>query len=128
VAGSTDLGKPGELLGKANAELTDVAATIDWLCDCSNPSIELIEATRAIHGALIALAALGASLNDAAHRAQVMIPRKADASQRFVARPPATCLGSVPISILYDDLLVPMKVISADEPARPASTSGAKSE
>jgi histidinol phosphatase-like enzyme len=64
VADSMDLVRRTELLGRATAELSDVAATIDWLCDCSNPSIELIEATRAVHGALNAVGALGDSLSD----------------------------------------------------------------
>ena len=118
-------------MGKASAELTDVAATIDWLCDCSDPSIELIEATRAVHGALIALGALGASLERRSANCaptQAMNPRKRDASKQSVARRPATCLGSAPISILYDDPIVPMWGMTEVEQARPAGTSGAKSE
>jgi hypothetical protein len=119
-------------LCEATAELVGVAATIDALCDSSMPSIELIEANRAIHSALIALGALGALENappsDPLSRNQRITPRKGDIGRRSVARRPAVPLGSTPISILYDDLLVPMRGLIDGDQARPAGTTGARRE
>lgn len=129
MAGSIDLESRTELLGKATAELTDVAATIDWLYDCSNPSVELIEATRAIHGALNAVGALGASLSDARSaplRDRVMSSGKA--SLRSEPRSWAPAPGSALMSILYDDLVEPMKVRPDGEKMPPNSTAEASNE
>jgi len=52
-----DPGFPGDLLCEATAELISVAATIECLSDSFHPSVELLEAQRAIHNALVALSA-----------------------------------------------------------------------
>ena len=119
VAGSIDLGSHAELLRRATVELVDVAATIDRLYDCSNHSMELIEATRAIHGALNAVGALSASLSDAQSaqpRGQAVFSGNGDVSLPSEARSwAAPAPGSTPISILYDDLLEPIPVRSDGE-------------
>ena len=55
MTGSTDAGSSRELLCKATADLISVDAMVDRLYDSSSPSRELIEASRAIKVALIAL-------------------------------------------------------------------------
>ncbi len=45
----------GELLCEATATLISVIATIDCVSDPSSPSMELLEAKRAIHNAIVAL-------------------------------------------------------------------------
>ena len=125
MAGSMDLESRTECLGKATAELTEVAAIIDWLSDCSSPSIELIEATRAIHGALNAVGALDASLSDAqsARRpGRAISSGNGDASLRSEAGTWAPAPGSAPISILYDDLLEPIRARPNGEKTSPTST------
>ena len=48
-----------------------VATTIDSLCDACGPSMEPLEAARAVHSALVALSSWGGSLdNDAPPRAR----------------------------------------------------------
>ena len=52
----------GELLCEATATLISVIATIDCVSDPSSPSMELLEAKRAIHNAIVALRGLEPSL------------------------------------------------------------------
>ena len=52
-----------ELLGDATACLIGVATSIEWLYE-SNHGIELLEAKRAIHDALVAMAGWNRSLDD----------------------------------------------------------------
>ena len=114
MAGSIDLGSRAELLGRATVELVDVSTTIDRLYDCSNHSMELIEATRAIHVALNAVGALSASLSDAQSarpRGQAVSSGNGDVSLRSEARSwAAPTPGSTPTSYLYADLLEPIRV------------------
>lgn len=129
MAGSMDLKNRAERLGKAAAELTDIAATIDWLYDCSDPSMELIEATRAVHGALSVLGTLSASLSDALTAqppGRAMSSGNGDVSRRTETRSSAS--ASVPISILYDDLLEPIRASSDGEKTPPTSAAEARSE
>jgi len=124
VAGSIDLESRIRRLDKATAELTDVVATIDWLYACSDPSIELIEATRAIHGALNAVGALDGSLSTqlAQPPGRAMSSGNGDARLRSEAKGWAPAPGSAPISILYDDLLEPMSVRPDGEKTPPTNT------
>lgn len=46
---------PEDLLLQARSALTGVAATIDRLSNSTGPSMELLEARRAVHNALVAL-------------------------------------------------------------------------
>jgi hypothetical protein len=92
--------------------LFHVAASIDRLYDCSSHSVELIEATRAIHVALNAVGALSTSLSDVQSswpRSQAASLGRADVSVQSETKSSATALGSNPISILYDDLLEPLR-------------------
>jgi len=57
MAESTDWGYPGGLLDKATTDLISVAAIIDCIYDPSHPSMELLEAKRAVHNALVVLGA-----------------------------------------------------------------------
>ena len=126
VAGSIGRGSRAELLGRATGELADIAMTIDRLYDCSSHSIELIEATRAIHVALNAVGALSASLGNphpASARVEEVTPVGEDVSPRTgptSSAAPAPC--STPISILYDDLLEPIGARSDGEKTPPTST------
>jgi hypothetical protein len=112
VASWTDRGSPGECLGRAKAQLIDVADTIKSMRDCSRVSIELIEATRAIHTALIALGALEESLDDAPsgpYRARTT-SRNGEVSQRTVTRLLTASPGpAAATSLLDDDLLEPIE-------------------
>jgi len=49
------------VLAEAVAELINVAAVVDKLCDTSSPSMGLLEASRAIHNALVVLADVSGS-------------------------------------------------------------------
>ena len=127
MAGPLDLESPTERLHKAKVELADVAATIDWLYDCPHPSMELIEATRAIHGALNAVGALNASLSDDQSARPPVVglrPGAGNASLRSEARSWTSTPGSPTISILYDDLLEPIN--SDDEETPRTGTSEAR--
>ena len=66
MTGSTDVRKPCELLGRATAELSDVATIVDRLTRVSEPTMELIEAKRAVHTALVSLHALDAAIRSVA--------------------------------------------------------------
>ncbi len=57
--GVSDVGYPDRLLCQATAELIGVAAMIDCIDDSSDGSMELLEAKRAIHNALVALNSWG---------------------------------------------------------------------
>ncbi|HXQ61054.1 MAG TPA: hypothetical protein VN796_01900 [Acidimicrobiales bacterium] len=101
MAGSSHVGYPAESVGKATAELTRIAAMIDSLSESSSPSMELLEAERTVHGALLALLALdtlGASLTD--------IPSAESPELVGIDR------DSMRVSILYDDLVVPTMTVS----------------
>ena len=121
MTGSTDVSKPCELLGKATAELSDVAAIVDGLTRVSEPTMELIEAKRAVHSALVSLGALDAAIRSVAPaevspRGPCVSQEGKGAGRPRVAKwsaplpgsesPP----GSESVSILYDDLLVPMNL------------------
>ncbi len=54
-----EVGYPGTLLCQATTELISVAAMIDCMYDQSTTSMELLEAKRAIHNALVALNSWG---------------------------------------------------------------------
>jgi len=54
-------GDPRVVLAEAVAELINVAAVVDKLCDTSSPSMGLLEASRAIHHALVVLADVSGS-------------------------------------------------------------------
>ncbi len=49
---------------RAVAELSEVASAVDFLCGECEPSMELFEASRAVHHALIALGDWCASSDD----------------------------------------------------------------
>lgn len=125
MTSSMDFESREELLRKATSELTDVATAIDRLYDCSNPSMELIEATRAIHGALSAVGALDASLSDARSSPPLggaVSSSNGDVSLRFEARSwVAHAPDSIPISILYNDLLEPTRVRPDSEKTLPTA-------
>jgi len=118
-------------LGRATLELFHVAASIDRLYDCSSHSVELIEAIRAIHVALNAVGALSASLSEI----QSSWPRGHKGSwEQIEVSPPSEAKGSAteprsaPISILYDDLLEPMRSASTGEKERQANTAEARND
>jgi len=60
-AGSTD---SGVRLRQAIIELSSVAAIVDRLCDASHPSMELLDASRSVHNALVFLDEFGGSPGD----------------------------------------------------------------
>jgi len=62
----------GALLLQARSALIGAAATIDRLSTAAGPSIELIEATRAVQNALIALRGWGSPPDDAAPSERVL--------------------------------------------------------
>ncbi len=64
MGGSGESGAPGRLIDKATASLMNVASMVDCLYDSSSQSMELLEAKRAIHNALVALATWQGSLTD----------------------------------------------------------------
>lgn len=108
---STHPRSPGELLGQAKADLRKVADTIDGLC-LHMDSTETIEAKRAIHAALIALGSLGDLLceaSPASRRTPAIIPRNEDENRGSVTRFRVSSPGSPSISIIYNDLLAPVK-------------------
>ncbi len=123
VADTKDHGNRAELLEKATAQLSEVAAAIDSLFDLSNPSIELIEATRIIHGAINAVDALRVSLCDVQTAPLRCRARSVGGDVRL--RPnvssSASAPGATPVSILYDDILEPMS--GGAEGERTCSTS-----
>jgi hypothetical protein len=55
MTGSTAGEYPGDLLIQARSALMGVATTIDRLSSSAGPSMELLEARRAVHNALVAL-------------------------------------------------------------------------
>jgi hypothetical protein len=131
VAGSIDLGSRAEILGRATVELFDVAASLDRLYDCTSHSVELIEATRAIHVALNAVSALSASLSDVQSswpRGQAASLGRADVRARFEVKSWARGPGSAPISILYDDLLEPIRSATTGEKEPWTSTGEARND
>ncbi len=112
MAGSTDLEYPGELLCQARAEFISVAAMIDCLDDTSHPSIELIEAKRAIHSALMALGALGDAL-DTSPGADAMTRTERVTQKTGDVQWPST---------FDDDLWVP--IVLDERPVRPPEAPG----
>ena len=67
LAGRED---PRVVLAEAVAELTNVAAVVDKLCGTSGPSMALLEASRTVHNALVALADVSGSLDTKAQPAR----------------------------------------------------------
>ena len=65
MADWTDCGYPGGLVCKATADLISIGAMVECLYDPSHPSMELLEAKRAIHNALVALGAWSGALDNA---------------------------------------------------------------
>jgi len=59
------------MLRQAMTDLTATAATVDSLCATSSPSMSLLEASRAIHNALVALEDWSGASNDDLHPAHL---------------------------------------------------------
>jgi len=100
------------LVDKVSIELSTAAAMIDRLAECWRPSMELMEVSRSIHAALVAVGTLEASMKDgppSSGPVPVLARRYEDGRRSGAGRPPPGD-GSSLVSILYDDLLVPMDV------------------
>ncbi len=74
MAGHTAGGNPEVLARQARSQLMGAAATIDRLGDVCGPSMELLEARRAVHSALVALSGWGGSLDNDAPPGRVLAP------------------------------------------------------
>lgn len=55
MAASTDAGVSRRVLRRAEAELASVVSEVDDLCATSRPTMELLEASRCLHQALVVL-------------------------------------------------------------------------
>jgi hypothetical protein len=112
MAMSKGVGHPVETLGRARAELARVVAMVDRLYDSSHLTLELLEAKRAVHSALMALAALDVSLGGTpssgvgAREAGGVTREMSEGRGRTVAERLSIADPGFD-SILYDDLLVP---------------------
>jgi hypothetical protein len=117
MTGATEVGGPCEVLARATAELLDVAGIVESLIRVSEPTIELIEAKRAVHGALVSLHALDSAIGSVSPAETTPQGQRVSLGGNRASRPPVVGWSvpppdSVPVSILYDDLLVPMNVAS----------------
>lgn len=72
MARSTADESPGVLLRRARSDLMGVAATVDRLSNTAGPSLELLEARRAVHEAHVALGGWSGPLGGEAKSERVL--------------------------------------------------------
>ena len=106
---SADVESPEEVLSEATAGLIAVAARIERLCENSGSAVELIDASNAIHRALVELQALESAPRDGRPCPVLRDPHTAVGATE-VHRPPfggtqTNPTAPTPFSILDDDLI-----------------------